>query len=303
MPADKRTSDTNWAPRLCQPCSMRHQLRTADTAVAPGIQRRGLLVLALTVVLGGCAIPGESPQPADVRPQRLQRKAEAARSFDAQRDQAEFTDALSSWQQGDLAGCRQTLDRLLGRNSLHRDAALLRAEVARAESKPADAVPHLERLAAAQPDDAEVQHALARLHQEIETSAVTLAGYHESPPTSNVDGFAESDDATGQENPAIAGCLAAAGECLRGGDAGGAARLAQQGLQAHPNSAALYRTMGLAYYRQGDYPSAERALRQSLSLDNSSALAYFLLGSALQRLGDAEAAECFRRARSLDARF
>jgi tetratricopeptide (TPR) repeat protein len=275
----------------------------ADTAVAPGAQRRGLLVLALTAVLGGCAIPGGPLLPADVGPQRLERKAEAARSFDAQRDQAEFTDALTSWRQGDVTVCRQTLDRLLGRNALHRDAALLRAEVARAESKPADAFPHLERLAATQPDDAEVQRALARLRQEVETSAVILAGHREPLPTSFVDGSAEGDDSTGQENPAIAECLAAAGECLRAGDAAGAARLAERGVQDHPRSAALYRTMGLAYYRQGDYPSAERALRQSLSLVNSSALAYFLLGSALQRLGHAEDAECFRRARSLDVRF
>lgn len=303
MGAAKRTSDTNWSLRLCRPCGVDAASSAADTTVAPETQRLGLLVLALVAVLGGCAIPRESPLPADVRPQRLERKAEAARSFDAQRDQAEFTDALTSWRQGDVTACRQTLDRLLGRNAVHRDAALLRAEVARAERKPGDAVPHLERLATANPDNAEVQRALAGLRQEIATSAVTLAGYQELLPTSHVDGYAEGDASPGYENPAMAECLAAAGECLRAGDAAGAARLAEQGVQAHPRSAALYRTMGLAYYRQGDYPSAERALRQSLSLDNSSALAYFLLGSALQRLGDAEAAECFRRARSLDARF
>lgn len=70
------------------------------------------------------------------------------------------------------------------------------------------------------------------------------------------------------------------------------------------HSAAVYRILGTARYRQGDYQGAQVALRQALSLDKSSALAYFLMGCTLVKLGQAESAEShFRQASALDARY
>ncbi len=55
-------------------------------------------------------------------------------------------------------------------------------------------------------------------------------------------------------------------------------------------SAAVYLTLGAAYYRLGDYSSSQVALRQALSLDNSNGLAYLLMGCTLEKLGQPEAA-------------
>ena len=83
-----------------------------------------------------------------------------------------------------------------------------------------------------------------------------------------------------------------------------AIELIEPAVRRFPNSAALYRILGTAYYRGGDYPSAQRALQQALSLDKTSALSYFLLGCTLARLGQADAAETqFRQAQLLDSRY
>ena len=71
-----------------------------------------------------------------------------------------------------------------------------------------------------------------------------------------------------------------------------------------PDSAAIHRILGTAYYRLGDYKSSQVALQQALSLDKSSALAYFLLGCVSERLGQPVAAETsFRQARMIDPRY
>ncbi|MFZ5828706.1 MAG: tetratricopeptide repeat protein [Planctomycetota bacterium] len=69
-------------------------------------------------------------------------------------------------------------------------------------------------------------------------------------------------------------------------------------------SAAYFRTLGLAYYRWGDFSKSQVALQQALSLDKSSALAYFLMGCTLARLGqDDLAAAHFEQAQVLDPRY
>ncbi len=74
--------------------------------------------------------------------------------------------------------------------------------------------------------------------------------------------------------------------------------------QRFNDSAALVRTLGVAYYRQRDYQRAQRAFEQALSLDNSSGLAYVLMGCTLEKLNQPEAAQAnFERARSLDPRL
>jgi len=69
-------------------------------------------------------------------------------------------------------------------------------------------------------------------------------------------------------------------------------------------SAAIYRMLGVAYYRLGDFKSSQVALQQALSLDKSSALSYFLMGCTLAKLGQAEPAEAhFQQAKALDPRY
>ena len=83
-----------------------------------------------------------------------------------------------------------------------------------------------------------------------------------------------------------------------------AIEVVERSLNSLPNSAALYRILGAAYYRRGDYQASQSALQQALSLDKSSALSYFLMGCTLARLGQAEAAEThFRQAQAIDSRY
>ncbi len=75
-------------------------------------------------------------------------------------------------------------------------------------------------------------------------------------------------------------------------------------LSDHPQSAALYRTLGMARFRQADYAGALTDLERSVELDKTHALSYFLMGCTLQKLGQPEAAETrFRQAQAIDPRY
>lgn len=69
-------------------------------------------------------------------------------------------------------------------------------------------------------------------------------------------------------------------------------------------SAAVFRLLGIAYYRAGDYKSAQTAIQHALSLDTSNALSYFLMGCTLAKLGQLDEANAqFRQAQALDPRY
>jgi Tfp pilus assembly protein PilF len=70
------------------------------------------------------------------------------------------------------------------------------------------------------------------------------------------------------------------------------------------DSAALARTLGMAYYRKADYASAQGALDRALSLDKTHALSYLLMGCTLEKLGQSQSAEAhYEHARRLDPRL
>jgi len=104
------------------------------------------------------------------------------------------------------------------------------------------------------------------------------------------------------DNPQIPTSAAVA--ALRYNQPALAVELLQAAVRQFPDSLAVQRVLGAAYYRLGDYRSSQVALQQALSLDKSSALTYFLMGCTLAKLGQAEASEAhLRQARTLDARF
>ena len=103
-------------------------------------------------------------------------------------------------------------------------------------------------------------------------------------------------------NPQIP--IVSAGAALRTNHPELAVELLAPAAKHFSKSAAIYRMLGVAYYRLGDYQSSQVALRQALSLDKSSALSYFLMGCTLAKIGQAESADAhFQQARALDPRF
>jgi Flp pilus assembly protein TadD len=88
-------------------------------------------VLALTAGCAGLDVP--DPPVADITQKRQERSEQALREFETKRDLAELESALADWNQGDLAACKETLQRLLKRNPNHEEARLLMAEACRAD--------------------------------------------------------------------------------------------------------------------------------------------------------------------------
>jgi Flp pilus assembly protein TadD len=93
--------------------------------------------------------------------QREQRRKMVVAEFDEQRDRAQYQAALSRWQQGDAAGCRETLAPLLARNPDHREAQLLAAQLELFDDKPKQALERARRVLVAHPDDAQAHYEAA----------------------------------------------------------------------------------------------------------------------------------------------
>jgi tetratricopeptide (TPR) repeat protein len=95
-----------------------------------------------------------------------------------------------------------------------------------------------------------------------------------------------------------------AGAALRTNHPELAVELLQPAGRRFSKSAAIFRMLGVAYYRLGDLQSSQLALQQALSLDKSSALSYFLMGCTLAKLGQDESAEAhLQQAKALDPRY
>jgi Flp pilus assembly protein TadD len=138
----------------------------------------GVCLLSLMFVMGGCAtFSGSGPAAESLHEQRKRREAETTRSIGQQRDFADLEAAMACWEQQDLRGCRETLDRFLARNPDDREARLLMAEVLVAEKKPKEALGHVQRAAEAHPNNADVQYALALMLDTTGQNAAALSHY------------------------------------------------------------------------------------------------------------------------------
>lgn len=268
---------------------------------------RGLFAVGLIAATAvGCAslkIPGRST--GGFAATHAERTQQAAREFDEQRDRAEFEAAQECLDRGDTKGSEEILTRLLARNGKNRDARLLMAEVHLTAGRADQAREQVEEVLGADPDDARAQDALSLLlevaGQPIDAPsasqrfAVTRTG-GEGPVSPAGFAVAASDDA---DSPRAV--VAAAAAALRRNQPRLAIDLLAPAEKRFPDSAALKRVLGVAYYRLGDYASSQVVLQQSLCLDKSSPLTYFLMGCTLAKLGQPESADAhFRQAQSLD---
>jgi tetratricopeptide (TPR) repeat protein len=115
-------------------------------------------LLALAVGCAGVQLP--KAVTADPPPIR-KRNEENVRQFEQERDRAEYEAAKTRWlQQRDVQGCRDGLEKLLGRNPRHRDAQLLLAELLLAQDDAQGAYGHAKAALDAYPNDAQVQYAM-----------------------------------------------------------------------------------------------------------------------------------------------
>ncbi len=181
--------------------------------------------------------------------------------------------------------------------------------------KPQDALGYYERASKMDPQNesyaAAYQSARKAARGESAGPAVSAAGFTTpSAPDGRADSAVaavavDSIDYAGiaaSGNPQTA--ISAAAAAMRAGRPELAVKLLVPAAQRFPESAAVHRALGAAFYMTGDYQSSQVAIQKALSLDKSSALSYLLMGRALAALGQHEAAEAnFRQARELDPRY
>ncbi len=125
---------------------------------------RGLCAAAALLLLPGCAGWTSSGKAIpDVKPEKAKRGKETAKLIREQRDRGELQAAQFAWQQGDTAGARELLERVLKRDPQHHEAGLLMAELLIVEQQPDEARRQLEQLVSRQPNDPRVLHAIGSL--------------------------------------------------------------------------------------------------------------------------------------------
>jgi Flp pilus assembly protein TadD len=115
----------------------------------------------LAMLVAGCAgLQTNDPSNKLSDQQRRQRNERALHEFEHNHDAAELLSAQTRYQQGDLDGARESLQRLLGRNEKHSEARLLLAEVEIAASHPDEARKQAEQVVKLQPDDPQAHYTL-----------------------------------------------------------------------------------------------------------------------------------------------
>jgi Tfp pilus assembly protein PilF len=120
-------------------------------------------MVTLLSCAAGCAGWKSRLLPAPVTPQREERKSDAVRTFETQRDAAQVSAALDRWRSGDPAGCEALLAAVLARCPDDAEAQLQYGQVLWSRGDSAAAEPHLRAVLSAQPDRAEAHHALGLL--------------------------------------------------------------------------------------------------------------------------------------------
>lgn len=116
-----------------------------------------------------------------VTPKREQRRAEAEKHFQQNRDMADFEAARICWEEhNDTQGCREKLEKLLARNPRHRNARLLLAELLLHEENPKAAYEEAKAAVASDPDDAGAHFMMAMVLDALEKTDDALDHYEQA---------------------------------------------------------------------------------------------------------------------------
>jgi tetratricopeptide (TPR) repeat protein len=134
-----------------------------STTALPARLAFALALLAAWALPGCASLDSPKLGAPDVSAQRKARKEAAVHEFELNRDKAEYEAAQARYQQDDLAGCREALQRLLNRNPQHHDALVLMAAVDLADNAHDKARGYAQQALKSQPNDPRVQYVMGLL--------------------------------------------------------------------------------------------------------------------------------------------
>lgn len=127
--------------------------------------------LAMVGMASGCARPNALQKPTvDVAAQRAQRRQQATRQFENQRDMAQYHAAMERWNAGDRHTCEAQLRGLVSRNPKHLEARRALADLALDQGDMLRAESELREVLALAPEDAQTHHSLGLLLESANRS-------------------------------------------------------------------------------------------------------------------------------------
>jgi len=231
-------------------------------------RRRTILAAVLAAVLAGTGCAAVKPPAGEAGPvtaNRLARKQAVVSDFEKRRDAAQFEAALAAYQQGDLAGCRQGLEAILGRTPNTSTPGgswptcwwWIKARPKRRRSggrvmptsgEESDGAKHVDRI--------EVEQAPAGSDggspADFVKAAVAAVASGADPEAV---AWTRQAEALRPQDPQIPVTVAV--EALRSNRAELAVAVLEPAATRFTESAAIQRVLGAAYYRKGDYLSAQ----------------------------------------------
>jgi len=155
----------------------------------------GAVSLTTALIVGGCAVgnvplfkkldTSESRNEAsaeeaipDVHPMRKDRATAAAKKFDIERNNAEYQAASAEWRQGNFKASREGIEKILHRDSVHRESLVLLAEIELEQDHAEKAVDVLRRGIEAHPEDAELSYKLGLALEAAGEESEALHHFH-----------------------------------------------------------------------------------------------------------------------------
>jgi len=111
----------------------------------------------------------------EVSPQTPEKLVE---DFSRRRDNAQYLAALQNWESGDPRGCKELVDKLLARNSKHKEARQLLADLHLEQGDYQAAKAVLDQLLTDFPNDAHIHHSLGLLFETMNDVDASLRHLH-----------------------------------------------------------------------------------------------------------------------------
>ena len=260
-------------------------LSTMQNSQHPAMTRRFLVAwifcLGLMILGTGCAaIPLKNPLPIaeDVHAKKEKRREEIVKEYEAKRSTALYQSALTRLRQGDDAGCRQALEKLLELNPHHAEGRLLKAEDHLMRYELLEAQQEIDQVLNKAPEHPQALHAMGLVKEALGESEAAAEYFGHAAELAPEDPLVAMDYQTSMdptyishgvrpESAAPAGFDSVSNDSVSAQDHVQAVKLASERASQNTRVRVMLRR-GLTAMHEGDTEVAITQVQQAMNLES-----------------------------------